>query len=177
MFGLVNLNWWNPSIRFSIPALNYLFLLASFTLPWFALFSAFHIGRRWVTIAVTVVLLPALAYTLFWGLFVCIDTAYVLLNGIDPSFEAISRVDMGSYEVALYRTNGGAMTSFGIAVRQEKSVLLGLRIVRQLEGFYPADAATYRVLGPDVICVEVPPYGDKAGRRSATYHLNRSVYF
>ena len=76
--------------------MNYLFLLASFTLPWFALLSAFHIGRRWVTIAVNVLLLPALAYTLFWGLFVCFDTTFVLLNGIDSSFEAISRVDMGS---------------------------------------------------------------------------------
>ena len=41
----------------------------------------------------------------------------------DPSFERIHASDTPRGQVAVYRTNGGATTAFGIVVRQECAVI------------------------------------------------------
>lgn len=55
--------------------------------------------------------------------------------------------------------------------RQERRVIPGFLLVRQLDGFYPAALPTYSVINQDSIHIEVPAYGGRAPARLQAYHL------
>lgn len=70
-------------------------------------------------------------------------------------------VTLPAGHLAIYRTNGGATTSFGIAVRQECRILPGLLRVRDVWDAYPAYEVRTQVLAPDRVQFSSPAYGDR----------------
>ena len=79
----------------------------------------------------------------------------------DFGFEPVWRQQRGVSELVLYRTNCGAPCSFGLVLRQERRIVPGVRAVRRLDGWYPADSATLSPISSNRVRIEVPPYGYK----------------
>lgn len=79
---------------------------------------------------------------------------------VDLSFEPISREAFGQTELALYRTNCGAICSFGLVLIQERNFASGIRVARVLGRWEPANSAVVRVASPELIYVELAPYGE-----------------
>jgi hypothetical protein len=174
-----------PFVRFSNDVADSVVGALSFLLPFLAAFFAFVIPRRWLTtIVVLVLLLPLLCFSAL-GLFfesLLIGDAFRL--GANPSFERIARVPMGAYSVGIYLSDCGAPCSFDIDLLQERTIIPGVLLVRELPGFDEADQATYKVIGQDTLQVNVPPlYATDDQRvvsipaRSRIYHLKPFLYF
>jgi hypothetical protein len=87
----------------------------------------------------------------------------------------IAEVPGADSSVRMYRINGGATTAYGIVIRQERSVLPGLLLVRNVDTFYPCysvDLARTRD-GFQVL----PPSDESCVAREQAYRLQRFVYF
>jgi len=120
----------HPIVRFAAPAVNELLGLAlGLGLPWLAVVAIFRIGRWWSKAAVIAAVLPLLLYSLIFFL----GWAMTGLLGFDQFAEAHWK---GS-DVRFYRTNGGATTDFGVVIRQERTLLPGVLLVRRIDDFYP----------------------------------------
>jgi hypothetical protein len=160
-FCVVMLNWRNPFLRLEPSYVNNVIFGATCLSPWLVLFlvrpfrhAAARIVLRTMSVAAGVALLP-LAIGAFAG-------------GVRAD---LGTIDTGRHTVKLYETNCGAPCSFGVAVRQERRVIPGFLLVRQLDGFYAAVSPTYAVINQDSIHIEVPAYGDRAPARLQAYRL------
>ena len=90
-----------------------------------------------------------------------LEVGFMPAEHSDPSFEPMLRQRSGSTDLVVYRTNCGAPCSFGLVLRQERRILPGVRIARRLANWYPAASATLTPLSPQLIRVQVAPYGDR----------------
>jgi hypothetical protein len=79
-------------------------------------------------------------------------------DGADASFEARSELRAGHSLYRIYRTNGGAMTSFGIVLRKETTIVPGLMLVTRLRAYYPASEARLERLPDGRIRFTLLPY-------------------
>jgi hypothetical protein len=130
--------------------------------PFAFLLLALNIRRsrwRWFAIPATgllmlVAVLPAACTGMDVALFVPTEQR-------DPGFEPVLRQHNGSSDLVLYRTDCGAVCSFGLVLRQERRIAPGVRIARRLANWYPAQTATLNALSPGLIRVNVDPYGDR----------------
>lgn len=75
-------------------------------------------------------------------------------NGVDPSFERIQEMNIGSWKVVTYRTNGGATVDFGVLVRTEKPLLPGVYIKRDLIDIYHVSDIKFSTASPDSIKID-----------------------
>ncbi len=75
-------------------------------------------------------------------------------NGADPSFERMQDMNINSWKIVIYRTNGGATVDFGIVVRAEKSLLPGVYIKHDLIDIYHASDISLSVEGSDSIKID-----------------------
>lgn len=80
-------------------------------------------------------------------------------RGHDTSFEQINVLTSGKNKYCLYRTNGGATTSFGLILRRETKFLPGMIIVREMFSKYKASESTLELLDSDTIQMKIEPYG------------------
>ena len=178
-FGAVLANWHYEVLRFSLPALNALALLAGLALPVVALVIAACRLSGWWRGAVTALLLLPVVYSTFTSVFVTMHLLSVVGDGTDRSFEPLGIVPVEGGRVGVYRTNCGATCNFGVAVRQERPLLPGVLLVRRLSGFYPAAQATFEALGTRTVRVSVPRYDqrDDDRVRSRVYVVRPYVYF
>jgi hypothetical protein len=158
---LVMLNWRSPVLRLEPSYLNNVVFGATCLSPWLVLFLvrpfrhvATRIVLRTMAIAVGVALLP------------------LAVGSLAGEVRAdLGTINTGRHTVKLYETDCGAPCSFGLAVRQERRVIPGLLLVRDIDGFYPAAAPTYVIINQDSIRIDVPPYGGRAPARSRGYRL------
>jgi hypothetical protein len=179
-FAAVVANWHHEVLRFSLPVLNPLALLAGLTLPIIAVVAAASRLSGWWRGTTLLLLVVPVVYSVFAGFVVAFHLAMVIDDGTDRSFEALGVVPVEGGRVSIYRTNCGATCNYGVAVRQERSLLPGVLLVRRLPGFYPAYAATVETLGPRTVRVSVPPTGRRSGSdtvRSRVYVVQPHVYF
>jgi hypothetical protein len=183
-FALLLANAYFPFVRFSNELANAVLAIVIFFLPFLTAILAFTIPRRWLTtITVFVLLVPLLCFSavgLLWEGFLLVET---VRTGVNPAYEQIATAQMAGYSVGIYRTDCGALCSFGIDPLQEKQVVLGILVVRELPGFEDAGEATYKVIGQDTLLIRVPAYVDNdppvrtMPARSRIYHLKRFLYF
>jgi hypothetical protein len=158
---LVLLNWRRPFLRLEPAYLNNVVFGVTCLSPWLAVYlvgrlphAAARIALRTIFICAGVVLFPLAMGSL-----------------MGSGWSDLGTIETGRHIVKLYETNCGAPCSFGVAVRQERRLIPGVVLVRDLYGFYPAAWPTYTVINPDSIRVEVPAYGGRAPARSRTYRL------
>jgi len=164
-------------IRFTRPVLNHVFFLYSLTLPWVTLIVVRILFAKRTTKVAFFAISPVLLYTLFWGFWGMMELESILeWNGVDKSMDLVNTVNFGAYRVGIYRTDGGATTSFGVAVQQEKPLPFGLVIIRPIDFFYPAVDPTCQIVGANSLRVSVPPYLDRAPARSEVYRLKPSFF-
>jgi hypothetical protein len=169
VLGFLNLEF--PIIRFSWQTANLVFGTALFTLPLVLPLLVLRLNaRRLPRILAAIIIAPFVAVSLLVALLTGSCAQDSRANGFDPSFEPIAVLPVSGSQVTAYRTNGGAMTRFGIVVRHERPILPGLLLVRNVFGAYPASEATLRASGAQGIEVLI-------GDRATLLKLDRFVYF
>ena len=146
----------HAGLRFVPPILNYLFFAAAQCIPFAMLSTAERLrdtDRRFgvpLAILLCVVALPG----------ACTASSCIVLGGArldtNDAFENYHDLSAPSGKVVVYRTNGGALTDFGIEVRQECTIVPGILIVeRPLTGAYPAYDAELSLVAADVVRITI----------------------
>jgi hypothetical protein len=131
-------NWRDPHVRLTVPSLNYLALGFAQAIPFLVAIVLVLLCRRWWSrLMVGTLSLPVVAMALLIGS-VASCCAVEYRHGTDLSFERLRVVPTRFGSLVVYRTNGGAMTSYGIVVRQECPLVSGVTRVRDIGGGYPA---------------------------------------
>jgi hypothetical protein len=127
----------HPVIRIEWPVANELLGFAlGLCLPWLTAAAIFRIGRWWSKTIALISVIPLLLYSAVFLLGSAM-TGFAYKNGRDLSFDRFAETHWKGSEVRFYRTNGGATTDFGVVIRQERRLILGVVLVRRLDDFYP----------------------------------------
>lgn len=138
-------------LHFTAPILDYLFFIGLQLIPFVLLAIAVRWRREWglLIVAVPLVLIAAPVG--------CTASACVVLGGAtNAAFERIHTFDAPHGRIAVYRTNGGATTAFGVIVDQECPIVPGvLMLAHPLLDEYPAYDATAVVSSAGVARVAV----------------------
>jgi len=173
--ALLIANWWFVWVRFGSPRLSYVFMALVFASPvipcWLVWTSKSRLFR--VVGASVVFPLSVVSGALFLGL-VFLAFPSVLVSDIDYSFERLRRQRVANEWFAVYRTNAGATTSFGIVVRKEQTILPGLYWVQVMCTCYPADDVILTRVDARTIRCEFPGYGIKRPNIQRIDVFNRS---
>ena len=159
--NMIDFPW---ELRFTDVKNNYLFVMVlSILLPFSAsLWSLFRDSKPSKVAGIILSLcLSAPCYIVF--IFANSDYADIKNEGIDYSFEEINRLRVNDNSYVLYRTNGGATTSFGLVLRLEKKVAFGLNVVNVIYSKYKASESTLESIGSQQIKMQIQPY-DKHGK-------------
>ncbi len=154
-------NGMHPVLRFTSPLLNHLVFSIAMMLPLVLLSLSFFLPRLWIKAIAAIGLLSVVPVASFLALFALSDASSIAgrWEGQDRSFELVERVPLDHSHLSVYRTNGGATTSFGIVVRQEMPLLRGLRLVKNVYRAYPAHDVAIAVLDGHRLRITGPPYG------------------
>ena len=104
------------------------------------------------------VCLAAPCYIVF--IFANSDYSDIKSKGTDYSFEEINRLQVNNNNYVLYRTNGGATTSFGLVLRLETEVACGLNVVNVIYSKYKASESTLELTGSNQIKMQIQPYDE-----------------
>jgi len=117
-----------------------------------------------------------------------VEVRPVIRTGADSGFAPLAKIEMGAYQVVVYQVlDGGAVGGEAAEVRQERTLIPGVLLVRRLEVVDDAEIATYRTIGTDELRVELSLWGEKPGQKdfeyhqigskNSEYHLKSFVYF
>lgn len=137
-----NLSSIQPQLRFQYAPLNYWVASAlALALPVSVLWLCVRVSSRATRLALG---LAAAVTALPCAIFIFFSLLTAPTSGIDASFEKISQVQNGRLAFRLYRTNCGATCSFGLALRREIDLPLGLKLVTVLWGKDREDQAMVR---------------------------------
>ena len=79
-------------------------------------------------------------------------------GGSDKSFEKIAELESNGSKYRLYRTNGGATTSFGLVLRSETPLAVGINVVKVVFDKYKAYEGSLILLDDKTIQVRIEPY-------------------
>lgn len=161
VIAMASLNMMDFSIelRFENARYNYLFVVVlSVILPISIFVSAFTFKKRSYLYSALIVgallAFPSyLTYTVAKS-----DYAAVAKAGKDLSFEQINEVRVDGASYRLYRTNGGATTSFGLVLRKEIPFIKGLKIVKIIFSKNKASESTLSVVNESTLQMNIEPY-------------------
>lgn len=165
-FGGFMAIWWFEWLRFTSPRLNYGFMVIVFLSPFVALRALLPLRGHRLRVVGLLFLVPVLALAclpvLGTTVVLFFDGPEILVRDVDPSFERVRQVEVAGRTYAVFRTNGGAMTSYGIVVRREQPLLVrGIVYGGRVCSCYPADDVTINMNeSGEVECV-FPRYGWK----------------
>lgn len=146
-------------VRFLNPFYNLCYaMFIAFISPFILLFKSLVLERRWKKIIGALIsLIVALPCALF--LFFESYTAFDIHDsGKDPGFELIQEVSKDKYNYRLYRTNGGATTSFGLDLRKERNVGMGIKTTHSIHGKYPASDGKMEIRDEKILILTIEPY-------------------
>jgi hypothetical protein len=124
--------WIYGGPRFVSPRLYCASVIFYFLLPFPTIGIALLLPSRHLRIGVGIGLAPLAILGGFAALGYAIWNSDSLLNDRDPALEKIGAVSVDRATVVAYRTNGGAMDSYGIDVRQEFTLIPGVIWVHRL---------------------------------------------
>ncbi|TOG07997.1 hypothetical protein CGJ08_23930 [Vibrio parahaemolyticus] len=160
VFGLAAFNWlgWPVQLRFSDAHLNYYFITMLCVLLPIVLFFKMLISGYKSNYLVALISSGVLGLgCLVVGNFAYLDAAEIKKSNIDLSFEKIDEIRHGNTFFRLYRTNGGATTSYGLILRSESKDLFGVKLVDEIFSKYKASEAEMTLVG-DRILLKIQPY-------------------
>jgi len=129
-------NWWYGPFRTSSPFVNYVVMIVVLSLPMVILVLSFGVRRLALRVVIGLIALPWALWCAISLLGAAISLGDIVRTGSDPSCEYLHSTQTGSSRVSVYRTNGGATTDYGVVFRHERTILPGLRVMREIDGFY-----------------------------------------
>lgn len=180
LFGLlvfwvsILLNAFYPLVRFGHPAWNYFFFSAAALTPLgMMVVACWPDGWRQLVVKFLIAFLfiPAVLFSV-----TAAGCGMEVRDGVDGSQERISSERFPGGRVSVYRTNGGATTSYGIIVRQECVIFPGISIIRGLTTMSPADEVMLEPLEDGSIRARFPAYGDKRQEATEIVRLRRGCW-
>jgi hypothetical protein len=159
--GLFLLLGGNLPLRFAYAPLNYL-AYAAFLLSIPATIFALSLAAsmRWLKILGIVMAALAFLPTGLLSLFATLQMAEAAVKGKDLSFEQLAELKGRSTTFRVYRSNGGATTDFGVVLRQERTILPGLKYVRIIHSRYHAKEASLVSSSDGKGRLTIEPYGE-----------------
>ncbi|MBO1520716.1 hypothetical protein [Oceanisphaera pacifica] len=160
----LNMIYFPWELRFVNTKYNYLFVMVlAIILPISAFFWSTLRDTKSVKV-IGVIISVCLAIPCFLTFtFAKLDYADITTKGVDYSFEEINRLKVGDESYVLYRTNGGATTSFGLVLRMEKEIALGINAVNVIYSKYKASESSLELTNENQIKMQIQPY-DKHGK-------------
>jgi hypothetical protein len=154
-FWLALANWFHPVLRLAMDYANCVALWLLLLLPWGAAIVAFAriTGRtRWLVLALTI---PAIVVGAVPFAMTSLDLLVTPVGESDGIYTPIGRLPLPhGGTLVIYRTNCGAMCDYGVVVRQERTLVPGLLLVRNIYQRYHAQDAAVEILAPDLVRVE-----------------------
>ena len=157
----------NPILATTSGTLNGIVESAFIILPWWILIQIFSFRTASTTVLCIILVLPLLVYT-------TVALVGTMVVFTPSSFEQVGEIAWNGSYVRVYRTNGGVFDDFGIQLRQERTILPGLRLVRSLTYSNPCQLARINATKDGFVTVEKT--GPCANIEPA-YQLARFVYF
>ena len=155
--------WNDGHIRFEYVFLNYFSVVLACIFPVISLTLVFRCSIKWIKIiGISIYSLSSLITLplLFIILLFTYDNYQNYLGNKDYSFEKISTHKIGQNHISVFRTSGGATTSFGIVIRQENTILPGLLYTKRLYSRYKAYTAIISKVDQDKIKCIIPEYNE-----------------
>ncbi|AGB20268.1 hypothetical protein Thethe_02705 [Thermoanaerobacterium thermosaccharolyticum M0795] len=148
IYALWALNYFHPVIRFQFSIINQIFSLGVQLIPLVLLINGFRFKHIFVRIMNSVI---SIIFSLIGAL-----VAFIILIGIftvnaNEAFMPIQKVQINSNFIVVYRTNGGATTDYGIVVRQEKEIVKGVLLVKDLYRKYHMYDVSIKKLGDNEV--------------------------
>jgi hypothetical protein len=129
IFALIN--WVFPILRFSHWMANNIALITILTIPLVISWRIIYL-QSWVSkISLSILILPVIAGCFLLQLFAGLQL-YNYRDGIDHSFRASQVLIINNSQIVTYQQNLFATTSLGVIVRQERRLLPGLLLVREI---------------------------------------------
>jgi hypothetical protein len=86
------------------------------------------------------------------------DYATIKKEGIGYSFEKIDSLNVNDIDYVLYRTNGGATTSYSLVLRSEQNIFPNINVVKVIYSKYKASESTLSLLSKNQIKMQIQPY-------------------
>jgi hypothetical protein len=167
----------HPVIRFTSPVINEVLGLGlGLFRPWSAAFALFRVGRVWSKALTIVATIPLVFYSALF-LFGAAMTSGNFKNGHDISFNCFAQSHWNGSNVRLYQTNGGATTDFGVVIRQERSLLPGLELVRNIDTFYRCRSLDATPTNTGIVVRDERSECPVFQASSREYPLRRFIYF
>jgi hypothetical protein len=173
--ALILWNVGHPVLRLSSSLANHVVLAAALLVPWPLAVASWWL-RPWPARVIGLIGGAALglAFLLPAGI-TLLDMAAVLRQGHSEAFLLTSEVQLLGTRVRAYQTNGGATTDYGLVVRQERALVPGLLLVRNLFGQDHARGGRLEPVGNDQI--QIYPRGDAVDAPGSTVRLRELVWF
>ncbi len=160
------INWAFPVIRFNNPIINYIIDIPFLLIPIILMINGFFFKDYKMRVLNGLILLFPSLLMLIFILFSLLDICNIQKDNIDPSFKCIQTVPLTNSQIKIYRTDGGATTSWGIVVRQEIEIFFGLNVVKNVYTEYPKYDIKVRPVGHNKIELD-----------NELYELKEYVYF
>lgn len=149
-------------LRFEKAQYNYLFVMVlCVALPLSIFVTSFLLKERWKTFLGVGLSLALVLPSLLTYYFASSGYEEIRDKGVDTSFEKITEVQVGHSTLRLYKTNGGATTSYGLVARKETRLLRGLNVVEVLFSKYKASQGAFKVVDEHSVELEIQPYTEE----------------
>jgi hypothetical protein len=125
-------NMVNPILRFQNRRLSLLYIALIMLIPIYFTIKSFKIKRLMLKV-LSILSTGVLSFFSLIVLFMLfINIGMIDDMGNDPSFEWWEEIVVDEYTIDTYRINGGAMSSYGVLIRQEKPIGFGLKLVKDI---------------------------------------------
>lgn len=142
------LNFFFPKLRFQYPLANQIFMLFLLFIPWILVVNGFLFKRLLLKILNLIFLIIPCLIALPFAFFIIVG---IVTSSYQNAFMPIHHLNLKSFSVTAYRTNGGATTAYGIVVQQEKKILPGVLLVKKLYKEYPGEDILIKRISDNVI--------------------------
>lgn len=140
------------ALRTENPSVNYVvYALFCFLIPIAVATAGLSVPKRWplvlslftaVTVGIPLGVLGILAIN---------EAMRIQRIGHDPSLQPLQGAGDGVYQYRLYRTNCGATCAFGLELRKERPLLMGLKLVRPIWSLYGAEEGSFILTTQDIV--------------------------
>ncbi len=161
----------SPVLRFTSQTANWLAACLLFLLP--VLLPIFVLRFRMRSLFKVLAIIGLTPVVVFMLLVSALSGSCVYRtqsDGVDHSFAMLARVPMEGSRATAYLSNSGSMSDFVVVVRQEKTIVPGLLLVRNVYARSGVSKATLTAVGP--LAVEVRTEG-----APTQIDFRRFVYF
>jgi hypothetical protein len=154
-FWLALANWEHPVLRLAMDYANLVALWFLLLLPWGVAVLAFVRLAGWTRWLMLALAVPSIIVGAIPLLMTSLDLLTTHVGASGSGFTPLHRLPLPhGGALVVYQTNCGAVCDYGVVVRQERALVPGLLLVRDVYNQYHAEDAVVEITAPDRARVE-----------------------